>query len=219
MTTFTAGQMTALAEKAGFDKKTAKIMGAIGMAESTGNSNAHNTNAATGDNSYGLWQINMLGDMGPSRRKSLQINKNEDLFVPAINAMAAYKIYKSQGLNAWSTYKNGDYKDHLSKADADAATLEELNKNPIESSPIGDIASLIADNPISNIAEAVMKAAAWMSNPSNWVRVVYVAGGGVVIIAGVVYLAKDTAIQGVAGSALKTVKSGTQSIKKVKKVT
>lgn len=219
MATFTAGQMTALAEKAGFDKNTAKIMGAIGMAESSGNPSAHNTNAKTGDDSYGLWQINMLGDMGPSRRKFFQINKNEDLFIPAINAMAAHKIYKSQGLNAWSTYKNGDYKDYLSGATADKATQEELDKNPIEGSVIGNIADAIADNPISNIAESITKASIWIATPANWLRVLYVTGGGVVIIAGIAYLAKDTAIQGVAGSAIKAVKGGAKTIKKVKKVT
>ena len=39
-------------------------MTAIAMAESSGDSAALNNNPNTGDLSYGLWQINMIGDMG-----------------------------------------------------------------------------------------------------------------------------------------------------------
>lgn len=220
MSKFTAGQMTAIAEKVGFNKNDAKIMGAIGMAESSGDSNAHNDNPATKDDSYGLWQINMRYHT----HKELQIHDNKDLFIPLQNADAAHRIFKNEGFKAWSTYKNGDYKKYLSKADADKATQDELNKNPMESSPIGEALDNGIDisNPFSavfELANDVGKAASWISTPSNWLRVLYVVGGGVVIIAGIAYLAKDTAIQGVAGSAIKGLKSGTKSLKKTKKVT
>lgn len=39
---------------------------AVAMAESSGDPRAHNDTYQ--DNSYGLWQINMLGDPGPARR-------------------------------------------------------------------------------------------------------------------------------------------------------
>ncbi len=212
MTTLTAGQMTALAEKAGFNKNDAKIMGAIGMAESPGDPNAHNTNAKTGDNSYGLWQINMLGSMGPSRRKSFGISNNEELFNPSVNAKAAYKIYKSQGLGAWSTYKTGAYKDYLNGATADNTADSSTTEQA------GWTDSIPGVSEVADVAEAVIKAGSWISTPSNWVRVLYVMGGGVIIVAGIAYLAKDTAIQSVAGSAIKSLKTGTKSIKKVKKV-
>jgi myosin-crossreactive antigen len=217
MAKFTAGQMTAIAEKAGFNKNDAKIMGAIGMAESSGDPNAHNDNPKTKDNSYGLWQINMRYH----NHKELQIHTNEDLFVPFINADAAHRIFKSQGFKAWSTYKNGDYKKYLSQADADKATQEELDKNPMESSPIGEALSGVTDSAsaVFEIANDIGKAAAWISTPSNWLRVLYIVGGGIVIVAGIAYLAKDTAIQGVAGSAIKGLKSGTKSLKNAKKVT
>ena len=48
----------------GFSGNGYRIMAAIAMAESGSNAEAHNDNANTGDNSYGLWQINMLGSMG-----------------------------------------------------------------------------------------------------------------------------------------------------------
>jgi tape measure domain-containing protein len=111
-----AGQLKALALAAGFNDRDASIMAAIAMAESGGRSNAHNNNAATGDNSYGLWQVNMLGRMGPERRRSFGIGSNEALFDPAVNASAARKVFESQGFGAWSVFKSGAYKQFLPQA-------------------------------------------------------------------------------------------------------
>lgn len=99
--------------KAGFDSSKIPTMIAVGMAESSGNSKAHNTNRATGDNSYGLWQINMIDKLGPERRKEFGISSNDALFDPYVNAKAAKKIYDSQGINAWGAYTNGSYKQYL----------------------------------------------------------------------------------------------------------
>ena len=64
------------ARQAGFSSKELRpVMAAIGLAESVGNPRAHNPNASTGDNSYGLMQINMLGAMGPERRAAFGIQK------------------------------------------------------------------------------------------------------------------------------------------------
>jgi tape measure domain-containing protein len=111
-----AGQLKALALAAGFNDRDASIMAAIAMAESGGRSNAHNNNAATGDNSYGLWQVNMLGRMGPERRRSFGIGSNEALFDPAVNASAARKVFESQGFGAWSVFKSGAYRQFLPQA-------------------------------------------------------------------------------------------------------
>lgn len=102
--------------KAGFTDGLAKTMWAIAMAESSGNPKAHNPDASTGDNSYGLWQINMLGDMGPERRKLFGISSNSALLDPYVNARAAMAIYRQQGLNAWSTYRHGTHKKYLADA-------------------------------------------------------------------------------------------------------
>jgi soluble lytic murein transglycosylase-like protein len=119
--TFTPGNtslniqgLQALAEGAGFKGEDARTMAAIAMAESSGNPKAHNPNASTGDNSYGLFQINMLGGMGPERRKQFGIESNEQLFNPATNARAAKQVYDSgQGFGAWSVYNSGKYKEFL----------------------------------------------------------------------------------------------------------
>ena len=104
------GTLVGLAKSAGFNDKDARIMAAIAMAESGGGSGKLNNNASTGDLSYGLWQINMLGGMGPSRRRQFGIGNNDQLFDPATNALAARQVYQSQGFGAWSVFKSGAYK-------------------------------------------------------------------------------------------------------------
>jgi tape measure domain-containing protein len=110
------GQLKALAMAAGFNDRDASIMAAIAMAESGGRSAAHNNNVRTGDNSYGLWQVNMLGRMGPERRRQFGIGSNEALFDPAVNASAARKVFESQGFGAWSVFKSGAYRQFLPAA-------------------------------------------------------------------------------------------------------
>lgn len=84
------------------------LMAAIALAESGGNTQAHNPKPP--DDSYGLWQINMIGKLGPERRKAFKISSNSELFDPKKNADAMIKILDQQGLKAWSTYTNGAYK-------------------------------------------------------------------------------------------------------------
>lgn len=81
-----------LIKAAGGTDEEARTLAAISQAESSGNPGAHNTNAKTGDNSYGLWQINMLGRMGPERLAHFGLKSNEDLFDPATNARVALQM-------------------------------------------------------------------------------------------------------------------------------
>lgn len=65
---------------------------AVVMKESRGNPAVHNRNADSGDNSYGLFQINMLGSMGPARREQYGLNSNQELFNPVVNAEIALEL-------------------------------------------------------------------------------------------------------------------------------
>lgn len=112
----TMEQLVGLAKGAGFSDKEAVTMAAIAMAESGGNSNARNFTPP--DKSYGLWQINMIGGLGPARLKEFGLSSEDQLFDPVTNAKAAYAIRKSQGLGAWTVYKTGKYKNHLQAAEA-----------------------------------------------------------------------------------------------------
>lgn len=114
------GKLVGLARQAGFKGQDAATMAAIAMAESRGRSGALNNNPRTGDLSYGLWQINMLGGMGPQRRRAFGIGSNEALFDPATNANAARRVFESQGFGAWSVYRSGAYKNYLPAAMAAA---------------------------------------------------------------------------------------------------
>ena len=116
---------------AGFPEDKVVTMTAIAMAESSGDSAAINNNPNTGDLSYGLWQINMIGDMGPERRKLFGIKSNEELLDPLTNAKAAYEIYKLQGYAAWSVYKSGKYRDYMVSAKKAAASALERSQPEI----------------------------------------------------------------------------------------
>ena len=103
--TLSRQQIRDLAQQAGFPDNQLDMAVEVAMKESGGNPRAHNGNANTGDNSYGLWQINMIGAMGPARRKDLGLQSNEQLFDPAVNARAAKRVYDQAGKTwkPWST--------------------------------------------------------------------------------------------------------------------
>ena len=91
-----------LLSSVGFDGDQLKQAWAVVMKESTGRPMAHNQNSNTGDNSYGLFQINMIGKLGPARLSYYGLSSNEDLFDPLTNARIAYII--SEGGKNWSPW-------------------------------------------------------------------------------------------------------------------
>ena len=101
---------------AGFSDDLIPIMTAITFAESGGNPRAHNNNASTGDNSYGLLQINMINEIGRERRENFSLTSNRELFDPSVNFKVAKQIYDQQGLYAWGSYRNDSYKTFLDES-------------------------------------------------------------------------------------------------------
>lgn len=69
----------------------------IAQGESGYNPFAANFNKGTGDESYGLFQINMLDKLGPGRRQWFGIKDNAELYDVHKNAKAAYSIFKAKG--------------------------------------------------------------------------------------------------------------------------
>lgn len=112
MTTLSRDRIKALALAAGFTGNNAEIATAIALAESGGKVEAHN--ATPPDDSYGLWQINMYGSLGPSRRNAYGLKSNSDLLDPTVNARVAYSVYTQSGFAAWTTYTSGKYKQFMS---------------------------------------------------------------------------------------------------------
>lgn len=99
-------ELISVLRSVGFDGQSLKMAWAVVMKESTRRPFAHNDNASTGDNSYGLFQINMRGAMGPDRREKFGLESNEDLFDPKTNAKIAFRMSDGgKNWSAWTTYK------------------------------------------------------------------------------------------------------------------
>lgn len=88
--------------EAGFEGKALRTAWAVAMKESTGRPKAYNGNRASGDNSYGIFQINMIGSLGAERRAKFGIKSNTELFDPLTNAKAAY--YMSNHGTDWYSW-------------------------------------------------------------------------------------------------------------------
>jgi hypothetical protein len=81
----TAGQIKWLAQNvAGLTGEDLVIATALGLAESDGKVTAYNGKGL--DASYGIWQINTHGNLGPDRRGKLGLKSNDEFYDPAVNA-------------------------------------------------------------------------------------------------------------------------------------
>ena len=96
-------QLIELLQAVGFKGQDLKEAWAIAKKESHGNPLSHNGNRKTGDNSYGLFQVNMLGSLGEDRRDKFNLVSNAELFNPVVNAQIAY--FMSGGGKDWSAWK------------------------------------------------------------------------------------------------------------------
>lgn len=177
-----------LAKSAGLGDSQARMAAAIAMVESGGDPNAHN--AVPPDDSYGLWQINMLGSLGPARRKQLGIGDNSALYSPETNAKAMAVISQNGGnFTPWSTFTSGKAQKY-----AETHLIQTTGDGPDDTGSSW-IDKVLPGSPVSTaetFAQGFNKVSAWVSNSDNWVRVGYVAGGAVVVIVGLVMILGDT---------------------------
>ena len=86
----------------GFKGQDLKEAWAVAKKESNGQPIRFNGNKKTGDSSYGLFQINMISDLGPERRDKFNLDTNFDLLNPVVNAQIAYHM--SDGGKNWSAW-------------------------------------------------------------------------------------------------------------------
>ena len=102
MTKFSPTDLADMLELVGFKGNSLKTAWAVVMRESRGNSNSHNKTSSTGDNSYGLFQINMIGNLGEIRREKFGIKSNAELLDPVTNAQAAfYMTNRGTNFGSW----------------------------------------------------------------------------------------------------------------------
>ena len=119
------GQLSELLTAVGFEGEAHRIAWGIAMRESNARPLAHNKSTRTGDSSYGIYQINMIFDLGPERRKKFGLTSNEQLFDPVLNAQVAFlmtdggKDFGSWGIGP-NAYRSG----------AGMSTLKRLNEYP-----------------------------------------------------------------------------------------
>lgn len=100
---FEPKELVHMLQAVGFEGQALKYAWAIAMKESRGNALSYNGNVNTGDNSYGLFQINMIGSLAKDRRAKLGLAYNAELLNPVVNAQATY--YMSQQGTNWSAWK------------------------------------------------------------------------------------------------------------------
>ncbi len=100
----TDNELVKLLKSVGFEGSALKMAWAIAKTESNGRPMAYNGNRNTGDSSYGIFQINMLGNLGVDRKEKFELRSNVLLFDPVINAEITYHMTK--GGTDWSSWPN-----------------------------------------------------------------------------------------------------------------
>ena len=192
-------QIEALWIQAGGKKELAPTMAAVALAESGGgNIYAHNNNPATGDDSYGLWQINYYG--ANRQPRTIRYGPPENMYDPLQNARAAVDISGNSlaGIaNNWSTYRSGAFISYLPQnssglsaseawkitraiVTAPAQVFHGVTGKNVHASPTGPN-SLAGVTGLDSIGKDVMYA-------------VIILGGGLVMITGLALIGIDLGI-------------------------
>ncbi len=102
-TSLTDRELKKLLHAVGFRGEGLKKAWAVAKKESNGRPLAFNGNSNTGDSSFGIFQINLIGMLGPDRREKYGINFSSELLNPVINAQVAYHM--SAGGKNWTAWK------------------------------------------------------------------------------------------------------------------
>jgi hypothetical protein len=102
----TMEQVAQVAYNAGFRGVDLVRAVAIAWRESRGNPTAHNPDRSTGDDSYGLWQINLLPGAWDKWAAERGIT-GQDLLDPNKAAAATFAIWQQSGWHPWVGYREG----------------------------------------------------------------------------------------------------------------
>jgi hypothetical protein len=163
-------QIAAFAKQAGVKGDNLAIAVAVALAESGGNTEAHNP--IPPDDSYGLWQINFYGGLARERKAWFGVTNLFALFDPALNAKYMYRI-SNGGTNwsGWSTYTSGKYRVYLARGKVAAQNAGE---------PVGKYPFVPEDSPstLDNIGKAIDT----LSDPKVWQRVAMFIIGAIMCI-------------------------------------
>lgn len=131
----TPAEIYSVARSVGFPPDAAVSMVAIALKESGGNPRAHNPKPP--DDSYGLWQVNMIGNLGVARRREFGLLSNTELFDPYVNGRAALAIWGGNNANLarhWYIdrgHNRDRYLQYLPTAEAAAREVEGVNASGV----------------------------------------------------------------------------------------
>ena len=107
-TSLTDIELVWLLEAVGFEGQDLKEAWAIAKKESNGRPLAFNGSKLTGDNSYGIFQINMIDSLGEDRRTKFDLDHNADLFSTA--TAAAVEVITTNSDSIANTF-SGEFRD------------------------------------------------------------------------------------------------------------
>jgi hypothetical protein len=145
---------------------------AVALCESRGDATAV---GRPGDGSYviGLWQI---------KRATL----NRSLFIPRMNAQAAYALYNGRGdkfTGTWSAFDSGCYRGNLARAEV--AVKGTHRDRPGFTRP--DQFPIFGD-----MLEAISFLVGWITDGQTWIRLGEAIGGAVLILLALILLYHTT---------------------------
>jgi hypothetical protein len=233
---FNFSQLQRLWIDAGGSPQMAPVMAAIALAESGGCQYAcHGPvdirpvkecsyNYSTGENSIGLWQINV------------QAHPQYDagsLFDPLANARAAVGVLGGGSPTPWSTYTNGAYQRYLSDTGAAPAGSVDTGSGSgsvggqtIGLPLVGGVFSAVGDvfgkvfggawglaknigSAVAGIAESIVFLVHFVTSPDNWLRLVeFLVGAGLIVFAIAVYVRLFSGSSGTAAAVTTAVTRG-----------
>ena len=177
------------AQAAGFPSGELVTAVAVAFAESSFNEAATHRNA-NGTTDYGLWQINSVHGFPEIASGAWR--------TPTVNAQLAFRVWKSQGWNAWSVHRPTDtlgYARYLAAipaaeafvtagvgVGAGAAGAVGIPGDQLEGAAgaAGDVLGVAAE-----IAKEPLVVLKWLQQPDTWYRIGRVVIGGALITIGV----------------------------------
>lgn len=181
MPTLSAVELATLAIRAGWRGQGAARATAVMLAESSGNTDAHNTH--NGNDARGLMQINVKASAHPEFA-------SRNLYDAETNVATGFELWKKDGWQPWNSSRAGQA---LNMVPAEAAVLAAQARHPELGLKIlgeGPNLSQSAPPPGGNPLTAIGDAIKFLSVGRNWGRIGMIAIGGIIILIAVNTLTK-----------------------------
>jgi hypothetical protein len=237
MPTLTQPQVEMVARASGLPGDP-KVWAAVAMAESSGNTTAKNPSSGA----YGLWQIHpihrqdyptwtekWLSDPVNNARAAAKVHAKQGWGAWEAYTSGAYKRYltapvtRHPGQSAQQVMDVGDWLEGLfgppgslgRKLGEDMGEDIGQGQTPELLEPLEGAVDVAQG--VATIAEGIFKAGVWMAQPKNWLRVAYVAGGGLLVGIGAYMIASPVLSK--AGAAVASKTPAGKAVKAVRKVT